>query len=62
LGQFLGFPEANRAYNENVSVPNITNSKWLQRESTIVTESSNQTLSSSVNIFGFNENKENDSP
>jgi hypothetical protein len=62
LGRFLGFPEANKAYNENVSVSNITNSRWVQRESTIVAESSNQTLSSSVGIFGFNENKENDSP
>jgi hypothetical protein len=62
MSQFLGCPEATKAFNENAPVPKITNTRWLQRESTKVIESSNQSLSPSVNLFGFNENQENHSP
>jgi hypothetical protein len=62
MSQFLGSPEATKAFNENTPELKITNTRWLQRESTKVIESSNQSLSSSVNLFGFNENQENHSP
>jgi hypothetical protein len=62
MSLLLGFPEATKASNENAHVPMITNTRWLQRESTKVTEISNQSLSSSLNMFGFIENQENDCP